>query len=102
APLTRHHQSRSLHHALPISRHEKRARPTADLRRSLGWHATRRYLALHPAPAHRATVADPLAFADREGTHPCLSAKASGSATVARSEEHTSELQSPDHLVCRL
>src|SRR5258708_24087855 len=23
-------------------------------------------------------------------------------ATVARSEEHTSELQSPDHLVCRL
>ena len=31
------------------------------------------HLALHPAPAHRATVADPLAFADREGTHPCLS-----------------------------
>src|SRR5438552_14760509 len=25
-----------------------------------------------------------------------------GSVTVARSEEHTSELQSPDHLVCRL
>src|SRR5207244_4466726 len=25
-----------------------------------------------------------------------------GQATLARSEEHTSELQSPDHLVCRL
>src|SRR5947208_6711339 len=25
-----------------------------------------------------------------------------GSATAERSEEHTSELQSPDHLVCRL
>src|SRR5258708_24269329 len=25
-----------------------------------------------------------------------------GKACVARSEEHTSELQSPDHLVCRL
>src|SRR5258708_22467247 len=25
-----------------------------------------------------------------------------GDAIVARSEEHTSELQSPDHLVCRL
>src|SRR5258708_17810616 len=25
-----------------------------------------------------------------------------GAAVVARSEEHTSELQSPDHLVCRL
>src|SRR5258708_17295454 len=29
-------------------------------------------------------------------------APGSGSARVARSEEHTSELQSPDHLVCRL
>src|SRR5207244_5024231 len=28
--------------------------------------------------------------------------KSPTSATVARSEEHTSELQSPDHLVCRL
>src|SRR5207244_12140014 len=27
---------------------------------------------------------------------------ASGSGAVTRSEEHTSELQSPDHLVCRL
>src|SRR5258708_27654184 len=34
----------------------------------------------------------------------CSSAPASNwpEATAARSEEHTSELQSPDHLVCRL
>src|SRR5438552_8295406 len=29
-------------------------------------------------------------------------ARHSGASDVARSEEHTSELQSPDHLVCRL
>src|SRR5258708_29709455 len=29
-------------------------------------------------------------------------AKASAASTTMRSEEHTSELQSPDHLVCRL
>src|SRR5260364_464415 len=28
--------------------------------------------------------------------------RAAGDGGVARSEEHTSELQSPDHLVCRL
>src|SRR5947208_8913078 len=32
----------------------------------------------------------------------CLWTKMSLSVTVPRSEEHTSELQSPDHLVCRL
>src|SRR5438552_11354047 len=30
------------------------------------------------------------------------SARALGFAVLSRSEEHTSELQSPDHLVCRL
>src|SRR6476660_10561406 len=36
--------------------------------------------------------------------HPMLSWLAAGCAAVAayRSEEHTSELQSPDHIVCRL
>src|SRR5207244_8472406 len=33
----------------------------------------------------------------RYGTHSRIAGK-----TVDRSEEHTSELQSPDHLVCRL
>src|SRR5207244_10959079 len=51
------------------------------------------------------------------GTPPCNGVKSAGSAVMAkrpllmifsksdvgfRSEEHTSELQSPDHLVCRL
>src|SRR5258708_17691364 len=35
--------------------------------------------------------------------HPAVTARRSrASASPARSEEHTSELQSPDHLVCRL
>src|SRR5260364_143682 len=38
-----------------------------------------------------------------EASDPCDAATAAGPAAVAaRSEEHTSELQSPDHLVCRL
>src|SRR5258708_30555858 len=32
----------------------------------------------------------------------CCSAFSSSSSVSSRSEEHTSELQSPDHLVCRL
>src|SRR5258708_26733723 len=33
---------------------------------------------------------------------PCLRAASMNSGVRPRSEEHTSELQSPDHLVCRL
>src|SRR5258708_17366111 len=36
------------------------------------------------------------------GTMHKLSAPLGGSTVLDRSEEHTSELQSPDHLVCRL
>src|SRR5207244_12071293 len=35
-------------------------------------------------------------------TRLCLSSSSSDGASSRRSEEHTSELQSPDHLVCRL
>src|SRR5258708_24192595 len=43
-------------------------------------------------------------LAREEGCTPAQLAVAwlSGRATFLRSEEHTSELQSPDHLVCRL
>src|SRR5258708_27218999 len=44
----------------------------------------------------RATLADSSVRAA------CVSACAARADTQARSEEHTSELQSPDHLVCRL
>src|SRR5258708_30773934 len=39
-----------------------------------------------------------------EGTSAASSAESAGSVVTmtSRSEEHTSELQSPDHLVCRL
>src|SRR5258708_18873709 len=35
-------------------------------------------------------------------SQPAWACSRSGSRSSARSEEHTSELQSPDHLVCRL
>src|SRR5438552_14952162 len=38
----------------------------------------------------------------RAGCSRCRRSRAPPSATFPRSEEHTSELQSPDHLVCRL
>src|SRR5258708_23877631 len=49
------------------------------------------YTTLFRSPVHEPAVADPVATAERK-TYDGL----------ARSEEHTSELQSPDHLVCRL
>src|SRR5258708_24759162 len=39
-------------------------------------------------------------YADRHRAHGGVPAE--GAAGLDRSEEHTSELQSPDHLVCRL
>src|SRR5258708_14834463 len=56
--------------------------------------------ALRPAGAealrladHRGDGGEPAPLLDRAGRHP---------SKPGRSEEHTSELQSPDHLVCRL
>src|SRR5258708_21877968 len=47
-----------------------------------------------PRPVHRP------GYRDRAQPHRADSARLASPAT--RSEEHTSELQSPDHLVCRL
>src|SRR5215216_7779666 len=50
-----------------------------------------------------ATFSDLLFYADGENTKLAKDlGSASITAEVVRSEEHTSELQSPDHLVCRL
>src|SRR5947208_12306337 len=49
-------------------------------------------------------MVQPLAF-DADATRPTRRAAdraLHGGAVLVRSEEHTSELQSPDHLVCRL
>src|SRR5258708_18159696 len=64
----------------------------------------------HHLPAVSVTVADRIvagpAFTRRASLRVDSWVKAGTatilSATVTRSEEHTSELQSPDHLVCRL
>src|SRR5258708_24603896 len=46
----------------------------------------------------RELTAVSIAFGSSSGSSPCTFTKMSPS----RSDEHTSELQSPDHLVCRL
>src|SRR5258708_21636237 len=51
--------------------------------------------------APRARKASTAAFPMPEAA-PVTSATSPAKAAVERSEEHTSELQSPDHLVCRL
>src|SRR5258708_21921897 len=68
-------------------------------------------LSLHDAlPIYRANTginAQPVAATagSRDGAHHCSANRSTGYSYGdgrARSEEHTSELQSPDHLVCRL
>src|SRR5207244_10451777 len=61
----------------------------------------------NPAPQGTTLPATPTATPARPGTTAAPNVAASPSVSVAqitatRSEEHTSELQSPDHLVCRL
>src|SRR5947208_12299886 len=63
---------------------------------------------LHPA-RHGADEVDPLANAERadaldlgELEDQGAALDSGGDLLALRSEEHTSELQSPDHLVCRL
>src|SRR5438552_15270877 len=77
----------SLHDALPISKTLK------DL-----------MLCMSDIPIHGLSVTMPykqsiIEYLDNTDTH---TTKIGACNTVVRSEEHTSELQSPDHLVCRL
>src|SRR5947208_16247063 len=59
-------------------------------------------------PAGRAPNGNPKAvprnhgFHDRRQSSRPIPGRPTGMTSVGRSEEHTSELQSPDHLVCRL
>src|SRR5258708_17162459 len=71
----------SLHDALPISRSRSRAPTTVSYTDGL-----------LPRPRSLSIPARAWAAANRN----------TRAATYLRSEEHTSELQSPDHLVCRL
>src|SRR5258708_13896931 len=56
------------------------------------------------APAIRGSTLSAAASSQRDsaGCVPISSRTAAGAGAGVRSEEHTSELQSPDHLVCRL
>src|SRR5438552_9148330 len=62
-------------------------------------------LSLHDAlPIYRGTLRPKWSGVYETGSIPGVPARSSatGIDPVSRSEEHTSELQSPDHLVCRL
>src|SRR5258708_29764941 len=73
--------------------------PYTTLFRS-SWPAIRATCSTSPCSSHSRTSASP-GVAEQTITSARSSIAASDSRTD-RSEEHTSELQSPDHLVCRL
>src|SRR5690606_42147463 len=76
----------SLHDALPISRRPRRRAPPAP-------HEPR------PGPSGRESSAP---TAGTAGTPPAPATRSPGPHRPPRSEEHTSELQSRENLVCRL
>src|SRR5207244_12585396 len=85
----------SLHDALPISNELA----------ALQLQATHRRAQNHfPAPALDFRFAAVIKIGERNGRHTHTIAGGAGKKSLPenRSEEHTSELQSPDHLVCRL
>src|SRR5258708_16740821 len=70
---------------------------TTLFRSAMCWHSSNRRL------QHAATLAaKPRPARKTNGSVSSPRSTASPAATRSRSEEHTSELQSPDHLVCRL
>src|SRR5207244_12266851 len=93
-----HTHTLSLHDALPISH------KTAEIRTILGDQFQVNHLAEHPEIPHIAETGR--TFEDNAILKAVTVSKHIPGFVVAddsgRSEEHTSELQSPDHLVCRL
>src|SRR5207244_13345806 len=89
-PTTTHTSTLSLHDALPISDH------FVLRRRWWGWSIAERRLGQREVAVQSRA----------EGGTEHVSTGGAGGQRAAlpdrRSEEHTSELQSPDHLVCRL
>src|SRR5437879_13042980 len=81
-PSTNEIYTLSLHDALPISGSQRNRLPAGDQQRT----QRRRVSPAPPLPPPRRTPND----------------LAAGVGSVVRSEEHTSELQSPMYLVCRL
>src|SRR5690348_17950410 len=81
----------SLHDALPISRSVGGSRSSSARRTST---RARRGLCRMPCGRRTSATWPTGTSADRRGSY--------GSSEARRSEEHTSELQSPVHLVCRL
>src|SRR5207244_12815616 len=83
----------SLHDALPIS--TEAAPPISAAGRSTSIRAAS---AASPRENRRPGISRTCPRAPRSSVPP----NSAGGRPAARSEEHTSELQSPDHLVCRL
>src|SRR5258708_30716696 len=78
--------------------------PYTTLFRSLLLHRLRRWRMQTPTPRHiqrrRPRPVDLVKIIDQPNL--IVFARLGGGGAEYRSEEHTSELQSPDHLVCRL
>src|SRR3712207_8179545 len=57
----------------------------------------------YPAMRHEVPleIVDPFLFVDRDGQRLVLTSSLEAGRIAQRSEEHTSELQSPQHLGCR-
>src|SRR5258708_8509275 len=98
-PATTEFYPLPLHDALPICRHDGAAHPQGNAARA------RRI----EREAHAADAGSADRRRDRHGPRGLRSARlvraaraGKNAARDRRSEEHTSELQSPDHLVCRL
>src|SRR5207244_12598257 len=87
----------SLHDALPICPAQRRERQLL-----LAHHVLGDALLHHDPAARRSPDPRPLLDPDRRRDLLGLELRLSSGARAHRSEEHTSELQSPDHLVCRL
>src|SRR5207244_11053786 len=88
----------SLHDALPIYRIASEPEKSENERKKLVPGL------LHPAeaPALRTAPGGTCHGSHRDGTKTKALHPLRGRRAAFRSEEHTSELQSPDHLVCRL
>src|SRR5262245_65040145 len=68
----------------------------------IGWPAFAGALATSTSPSTRSRVATTVTVAGRAGSGAGAGFTGAGSSGLTRSEEHTSELQSLRHLVCRL
>src|SRR5207244_13522204 len=101
-PSTSYIYDLSLHDALPIYDRQSIGTMTrADARRTIRSHCRLAYGLCATFNAGCGKDRPDLQIRHELGTHQLQGNSRSMNGDLRRSEEHTSELQSPDHLVCR-